>query len=41
MKAATSREGVEPAISNNLIVHGMGGRMSGLVETGPINGIIK
>ncbi|WP_315968701.1 DUF2099 family protein [Methanosarcina siciliae] len=41
MKAATSREGAEPATSNNLIVQGMGGRMSELIETGPIDGIIK
>lgn len=38
----TACEGAGTVISNNpILVQGMGGRMSGLVETEPINGIIK
>jgi putative methanogenesis marker protein 8 len=38
----TACEGAGTVISNNpILVQGMGGRMSGLVETEPIDGIIK
>ena len=38
----TACEGAGTVISNNpILVQGMGGRMSGLVETEPINGIIN
>lgn len=38
----TACEGAGTVISNNpSLVQGMGGRMSGLVETEPINGIVK